>query len=335
MNILLTGGAGYIGSHTAVELLTAGFDVIVADNFSNSSREAVSRVEEITGKSVKLYESDVADAAAMRKIFSENKIDAVIHFAGYKAVGESVRMPIAYYRNNIDTLLTTLEIMTEYGCKKIVFSSSATVYGDPDSVPIKETAKKKDCASPYAWTKSMIEQMLMDLSVSDGEAEVTILRYFNPVGAHKSGRIGEDPDGIPNNLMPFVSQVAVGKLPKLTVFGTDYDTPDGTCVRDFIHVVDLAKGHVAALRHSKQGVNIYNLGTGVGYSVMDVITAFERVNGVTVNRVSGARREGDVPSYYGDPAKAKTELDWEAELTLDDMVRDSWNWQKKNPNGYR
>lgn len=334
MRVLLTGGAGYIGSHTAVELLEAGIDVIVADDFSNSSPKAMERVEKITGKSVKLYEADVADRAAMNKIFAENKIDAVIHFAGYKAVGESTEKPLMYYRNNIDTALTVLEVMAEYGCKKIVFSSSATVYGDPDTVPISEATKKKDCACPYGWTKSMIEQILTDVSTADKDMEVTLLRYFNPVGAHKSGLIGEDPEGIPNNLMPYITQVAVGKLEELSVFGNDYPTPDGTGVRDYLHVVDLAKGHLAALLHSKKGTNIYNLGTGVGYSVLDMVNAFERVNNVKVSYVIAPRREGDIPVCYADPAKAERELNWKAELTLDDMVKDAWNWQNKNPNGY-
>lgn len=334
MNVLLTGGAGYIGSHTAVELLAKGHGVVIADDFSNSCPEAVKRVEEIAGKNVKTYRVDVADSAAMDRIFEENPIDAVIHFAGFKAVGESAAKPVMYYRNNLDTMLTILETMERHDCKRVVFSSSATVYGDPDLVPIPETAVKKNCASPYGWTKSMIEQILMDASSADPTLEVTILRYFNPVGAHHSGRIGEDPSGLPNNLMPFITQVAVGKLEKLRVFGNDYDTPDGTGVRDYIHVVDLARGHLAALEHSQAGVEIYNLGTGRGFSVLDMVKTFEQVNGQPIPYEVVERRPGDIAEYYGDPAKAKEKLDWEATHTLEDMVRDAWRWQSGNPNGY-
>ncbi len=335
MNVLLTGGAGYIGSHTAVELLNKGHTVIIADDFSNSSPEAVKRVEEITGKTVKTYCVDVSDVTAMDAIFRDNTVDAVIHFAGYKAVGESAAKPVMYYRNNIDTVLTVLETMARYGCKRIVFSSSATVYGEPDLVPIPETAVKKTCASPYGRTKSMIEDMLMDASAADPALEVTILRYFNPVGAHESGRIGEDPSGLPNNLMPFITQVAVGKREKLSVFGNDYNTPDGTGVRDYIHVVDLAVGHLAALEHSEPGVEIYNLGTGRGVSVLELVTAFEKINGVPVPYEVTARRPGDIASYYGDPAKAGEKLGWKATHTVEDMVRDAYRWQSQNPSGYQ
>ena len=334
MNVLLTGGAGYIGSHTAVELLSAGHNVIIVDDFSNSSPETIRRVEEITGKPVRLYEADAADAAAMDAIFTENEIDAVIHFAGFKSVGESAAKPLLYYRNNLDTALTVLETMAKHGCRKIVFSSSATVYGEPETVPVTEKAEKRPCTNPYGWTKSMIEQILTDASAADPTLEVTLLRYFNPVGAHESGRIGEDPNGIPNNLMPYITQVAVGKLEKLRVFGDDYDTPDGTGVRDYIHVVDLAKGHLAALLHSRAGTEVYNLGTGKGYSVLDMVKAFERVNGVPVPYEVAPRRTGDIATNYSDPTKAEKMLGWRAERTLDDMMRDAWRWQKQNPSGY-
>lgn len=334
MNILLTGGAGYIGSHTAVELLCEGYDVIVVDNYVNSSEKSLRRVEEITGKTVKAYEADVADKAAMTRIFKENKIDAVIHFAGLKAVGESVREPLMYYRNNLDSTLTLVEVMLENGCKKIVFSSSATVYGSPDKCPITEDMRTGNCSNPYGWTKYMIEQILSGVCVANPDFEVVLLRYFNPVGAHKSGRIGEMPNGIPNNLMPYITQVAGGKLKQLSVFGNDYDTPDGTGVRDYIHVVDLAKGHVAAIRYEGKGASVFNLGTGVGYSVLDMVKAFEKENGVKVPYVIAPRRPGDIAACYADPKKAKEVLGWQAEYTLDDMVRDSWNWQSNNPNGY-
>ena len=334
MNILLTGGAGYIGSHTAVELLCEGYDVIVVDNYVNSSEKSLRRVEEITGKTVKAYEADVADKAAMTRIFKENKIDAVIHFAGLKAVGESVREPLMYYRNNLDSTLTLVEVMLENGCKKLVFSSSATVYGSPDKCPITEDMRTGNCSNPYGWTKYMIEQILSGVCVANPDFEVVLLRYFNPVGAHKSGKIGEMPNGIPNNLMPYITQVADGKLKQLSVFGNDYDTPDGTGVRDYIHVVDLAKGHVAAIRYEAKGASVFNLGTGVGYSVLDMVKAFERENGVKVPYVIADRRPGDIAACYADPKKAKEMLGWQAEYTLDDMVRDSWNWQSKNPNGY-
>ncbi len=334
MNILLTGGAGYIGSHTAVELLNEGYDVIVVDNYLNSSPKSLRRVEEITGKTVKAYEADVADKAAMTKIFKENRIDAVIHFAGLKAVGESVREPLMYYRNNLDSTLTLVETMLENGCKKIVFSSSATVYGSPDKCPITEDMRTGNCSNPYGWTKYMIEQILSGVCVANPDFEVVLLRYFNPVGAHKSGKIGEMPNGIPNNLMPYITQVAGGKLRQLSVFGNDYNTPDGTGVRDYIHVVDLAKGHVAAIRYEGKGASVFNLGTGVGYSVLDMVKAFEKENGVKVPYEIAPRRPGDIAACYADPKKAKEELGWQAEYTLDDMVRDSWNWQSNNPNGY-
>lgn len=335
--ILLAGGAGYIGSHTAVELLNAGYDVVVADNYANSSPESIRRVEQITGKSVKLYEADVRDNAKLRTIFSENKIDAVIHFAGLKAVGESVEKPIMYYRNNIDTTLSLLETMQEFGVKNIIFSSSATVYGEANPVPYFETMPRGACTNPYGWTKSMMEQIFEDAAKADKALSVILLRYFNPIGAHESGRIGEDPQGIPNNLMPYVTQVAVGKRECLTIFGNDYPTADGTCTRDYIHVVDLAKGHVKAIDYilANQCVEIFNLGTGTPYSVTEIVETFERVNGVKVNHVYGARRAGDLAECYANADKALNVLGWKTEKTLDDMCRDSWNWQKQNPNGYR
>lgn len=333
--VLLTGGAGYIGSHTALEFLEAGVDVIVVDNFYNSCAKSIERVEKLTGKKIKLYEADVCDKEATRKIFVENKIDAVVHFAGYKAVGESVVKPLAYYRNNIDSALVICELMKEYGVNKIVFSSSATVYGTSQNVPLKET-EPTGCTNPYGWTKLMIEQILTDYAKANPAVSVTLLRYFNPVGAHPSGEIGEDPLGIPNNLAPFVCQVAVGRREQLNVFGNDYPTPDGTGVRDYIHVVDLAKGHVQAYRKSEEtGVHVYNLGTGRGYSVLDLVTTFERVNGVKVPYVIAPRRPGDVATCYADPNKANTVLGWKAELGLDEMCRDAYNWQHKYPNGYR
>ena len=336
--ILLAGGAGYIGSHTAVELLNAGYDVIVADNYANSSPESIRRVEKITGRSVKLYEADVSDHSAMEKIFSENKIDAVIHFAGLKAVGESVQKPIMYYRNNIDTTLSLLEIMNEYGVKNMLFSSSATVYGEENKVPFIETMPRGACTNPYGWTKSMMEQILTDAANADEKLSVVLLRYFNPIGAHESGMIGEDPQGIPNNLMPYVTQVAVGKRECLTIFGNDYPTADGTCTRDYIHVVDLAKGHVKAIDYilnNDKCCEIFNLGTGTPYSVTEIIETFERVNDIKVNHVYGARRAGDLAELYANADKAFKVLGWKTEKTLEDMCRDSRNWQKQNPNGYR
>lgn len=335
--ILLAGGAGYIGTHTAVELLNAGYDVVIADNFSNSCPEAVARVEKITGKSVKLYELDIKDGEKLSKVFEENKVDAVIHFAGLKAVGESVAKPVMYYRNNIDTTLTLLECMNKFGVKNIIFSSSATVYGEENPVPYFETMKRGACTNPYGWTKSMMEQIFEDAAKADSELSVILLRYFNPIGAHESGLIGEDPQGIPNNLMPYVSQVAVGKRECLTIFGNDYPTPDGTCTRDYIHVVDLAIGHVKAIDYIMQNkcVEIFNLGTGTPYSVTEIVNTFESVNSIKVNHVYGARRAGDLAECYANADKALNVLGWKTERTLEDMCRDSWNWQKNNPNGYR
>ena len=335
--ILLAGGAGYIGSHTAVELLNAGYDVIVADNYSNSSPESIRRVEKITGKSVKTYELDIKDNAKLAEVFRENKIDAVIHFAGLKAVGESVQKPIMYYRNNIDTTLALLETMAQFDVNNIIFSSSATVYGEANPVPYLETMPRGACTNPYGWTKSMMEQIFEDAAKADEKLSVILLRYFNPIGAHESGMIGEDPQGIPNNLMPYVSQVAVGKRECLTIFGNDYPTADGTCTRDYIHVVDLAKGHVKAidyiLRNGKC-CEIFNLGTGTPYSVTEIVDTFERVNNIKVNHVYGARRAGDLAECYANADKALKVLGWKTEKSLEDMCRDSWNWQKNNPNGY-
>lgn len=336
MTVLLTGGAGYIGSHTAVEFLEKGYDVIIADNFCNSSPEAVNRIGKISGKNVKVYECDVADAEATERIFAENKIDGVVHFAGLKAVGESVREPLMYYRNNLDSTLTLLEIMKKYGVHNFIFSSSATVYGTPETVPVKETAPTGNCTNPYGWTKFMIEQIVMGAAHADPGLSAVLLRYFNPVGAHKSGLIGEMPNGIPNNLMPYITQVATGKLEKLSVFGNDYPTHDGTGVRDYIHVVDLAKGHVCAIDYcaKHKGVEVFNLGTGVGYSVLDIVNTFMLVNKVNIPYVIAPRRAGDIAETYADPSKAAQMLGWKAELDLRDMCADSWNWQKNNPNGY-
>lgn len=336
MNILVTGGAGYIGSHTCVQLLDAGYDIAVLDNLDNSCEESLNRVKQITGKDFKFYEVDLLDYEATDKVFAENKFDAVIHFAGLKAVGESCRIPLRYYHNNITGTLNLLDIMNKHNVKKIVFSSSATVYGDPHTVPIKEDFPLS-CTNPYGQTKLDIEYILKDLSKSDPEWGVILLRYFNPVGAHESGMIGEDPNGIPNNLIPYISQVAIGKLECLSVFGDDYDTKDGTGVRDYIHVVDLADGHLKALEKIKDntGVFIYNLGTGVGYSVLDMVKAFSKACGKDVEYKIVDRRPGDIASCYADPAKAKAELGFEATHNLDDMCRDTWNWQTKNPNGYK
>ena len=336
MNILLAGGAGYIGSHTAVELLTAGHDVVIVDNYCNSCAEAVNRVEEVSGKKVVSYEADVKDKVAMAKIFAENKIDCVIHFAGLKAVGESVVKPWEYYENNIAGTLTLVDVMRKHNVKNIIFSSSATVYGDPAIIPITEECPKGQCTNPYGWTKSMLEQILTDIQKADPEWNVVLLRYFNPIGAHKSGLIGENPNGIPNNLMPYITQVAVGKLKELGVFGNDYDTPDGTGVRDYIHVVDLAKGHVKAVQklEDNSGLSIYNLGTGKGYSVLDIVKNFEAATGVKIPYSIKPRRAGDVATCYSDATKAKKELGWEAEYDIKDMCADSWNFQQKNPNGY-
>lgn len=336
MKILLTGGAGFIATHTCVELMAAGHDVVVVDNYVNSQPEALRRVEEIAGRPVKAYEADVCDRAAMDKIFSENRFDAVIHFAGLKAVGESVHKPLEYYRNNLDSTLTLCETMRRHGCKRIVFSSSATVYGVPDEVPLREDMFCKGCTNPYGWTKYMIEKILQGIVTADPEWSVVLLRYFNPIGAHESGLIGENPNGIPNNLMPYITQVAIGRRERLTVFGDDYDTPDGTGVRDYIHVVDLAEGHLCAIRYAQAhtGCEVFNLGTGRGVSVLEMVHTFSEVNNVPVPYVIGPRRAGDLATVYADPAKAKQILGWEAKKTLADMCRDSWRWQTRNPSGY-
>ena len=336
MNILLCGGAGYIGSHTAIELDKAGHSVVVVDNLVNSNPESLRRVGKIIGKEIPFYEADVRDAEALDKIFKENKIDAVIHFAGLKAVGESVEKPLEYYHNNMTGTFILLDVMRKNGVKNIIFSSSATVYGDPAIIPITEECPKGQCTNPYGQTKSMLEQVMIDVQKADPEWNVVLLRYFNPIGAHQSGTIGENPNGIPNNLMPYITQTAVGKRKELGVFGNDYDTPDGTGVRDYIHVCDLASGHVAALKaiERKCGLAIYNLGTGHGYSVLDVVKAFIKVNGVDVPYVIKPRRAGDIATCYCDPAKAKAELGWEAKYGIEEMCRDSWNWQKNNPDGY-
>lgn len=337
MNVLLTGGAGYIGTHTCVELLNAGHTAVIVDNFSNSCPEAVRRVEEITGKKVPLIEADVCDNEAMEKVFSTNKIDAVIHFAGLKAVGESCEKPVEYYRNNIDSTLSLLETMKKYGVKNFVFSSSATVYGTPISVPLVETMPTGSPTNPYGWTKLMIEQILMDTTKANPDLSVVLLRYFNPIGAHESGRIGENPNGIPNNLMPYITQVAAGRLKRLGVFGNDYPTHDGTGVRDYIHVVDLAKGHVKAIDYADKhnGTEIFNLGTGVGYSVLDIVNAFIKVNNIDIPYDIKPRRAGDIAECYADPTKASEVLGWKAEKNLEDMCHDSWNWQSHNINGYK
>ena len=336
MKILLTGGAGFIATHTCVELMAAGHEAVIVDNYVNSQPEAVRRVEEIVGRPVKVYEADVCDKDAMNRIFDENEFDAVIHFAGLKAVGESVSIPLRYYRNNLDSTLTLCEVMAEHGCKKLVFSSSATVYGVPDEVPLREDMFCKGCTNPYGWTKYMIEKILMGVVTADPEWSVVLLRYFNPIGAHESGRIGEDPTGIPNNLMPYITKVAAGQLKQLTVMGDDYNTHDGTGVRDYIHVVDLAKGHVAACDYAAKhdGCEIINLGTGVGYSVLDIVKAFNKANDLDLPYVIGPRRPGDVDACFADPRKAKELLGWEATKTLEDMCRDAWNWQRNNPKGY-
>lgn len=336
MSILVTGGAGFIGSHTCVELLEAGYEVVVVDNLYNASRKSMDRIEQITGKKPTFYEADILDREALNKIFEKEQIDSVIHFAGLKAVGESVAKPIEYYYNNIAGTLVLCDVMRRHNVKNIVFSSSATVYGDPAFIPITEECPKGKITNPYGQTKGMLEQVLEDIYVSDPEWNVILLRYFNPIGAHKSGLIGEDPKGIPNNLVPYVAQVAIGKLECLGVFGDDYDTPDGTGVRDYIHVVDLAKGHVAAIRklEEKKGVLIYNLGTGKGYSVLDVVHAFEKACGKKIPYAVKPRRPGDIATCYADPAKAKAELGWEAENGIEEMCADSWKWQSMNPNGY-
>ena len=338
MRILVTGGAGYIGSHTCIELLNQGQEVVVVDNLCNSSEESLNRVKQITGKDVTFYKADLLDKAAMEEIFSKETVDAVIHFAGLKAVGESVAKPLEYYHNNITGTLVLCDVMRNHGVKKIIFSSSATVYGDPAFVPITEDCPKGKITNPYGQTKSMLEQILTDLHTADPEWSVILLRYFNPVGAHKSGLIGEDPAGIPNNLTPYITQVAVGKLKEVGVFGNDYDTPDGTGVRDYIHVVDLAIGHVKAvdkLAQSEPDVRIYNLGTGKGFSVLQMIEAFSKACGKQIPYAIKPRRPGDIAECYADAALAKKELGWEAERGIDEMCEDSWRWQSNNPIGYR
>lgn len=335
MAILVTGGAGYIGSHTCVQLLESGYEVVVVDNLYNSKIEAINRVEKITGKKVTFYEMDVCDQSALRDVFNKEKIDAVIHFAAYKAVGESVRLPLEYYHNNLMSTIVLLETMKEFQVKNFVFSSSATVYGNPASFPIREDFPTS-ATNPYGRTKLMIEYILNDLHVANPDFNIAVLRYFNPIGAHESGLIGEDPSDIPNNLVPYITQVAIGKLEKLQVFGNIYDTKDGTGVRDYIHVVDLANGHLAALKKLEEncGLVIYNLGTGKGYSVLDMVHAFEKTSGRKIPYVVVEPRAGDIATCYADPSKARDELGWEAKYSLEDMCRDSWNWQKNNPNGY-
>ena len=338
MSILVSGGAGYIGSHTCVELLEAGYEIVVADNLCNSCEESLARVEKITGRQFPFEKVDFTDPAATEALFQKyHEIDSVIHFAGLKAVGESVRKPLEYYTNNLTSTLVLLNVMRDHGVKNFVFSSSATVYGEPDTVPIREDFPTGGTTSPYGTTKLMLERVLQDYAAADPTLNIAILRYFNPIGAHKSGLIGEDPNGIPNNLVPYIAQVAVGKLEKLHVFGNDYDTPDGTGVRDYIHVVDLADGHVAAVKKLAEnpGLIIVNLGTGRGYSVLDILHAYEKACGKTLPYVVDPRREGDIAEYYSDPAKAKKVLGWEAKYGIEEMCASSWNWQSKNPNGYR
>ena len=336
MAILVTGGVGYIGSHTVVELQNAGYDVVVLDNLSNASEKALDRVSKITGKPVKFYKADILDRDALNDIFDKETIESCIHFAGLKAVGESVVKPWEYYENNIAGTLTLVDVMRKHNVKNIIFSSSATVYGDPAQIPITEECPKGQCTNPYGWTKSMLEQVLTDIQKADPEWNVMLLRYFNPIGAHKSGTIGENPNGIPNNLMPYITQVAVGKLKELGVFGNDYDTPDGTGVRDYIHVVDLAKGHVKALKKIEEnpGLAIYNLGTGKGYSVLDIVKKFEAAPGVKIPYVIKPRRAGDIATCYCDASKAEKELGWKAENGIREMCEDSWRWQSDNPQGY-
>ena len=336
MNILVTGGAGYIGSHTCLELLEQGYDVTVIDNLSNSNPESLNRVQELTGKTLRFYQGDVRDGALLRRIFAENTIDCVIHFAGLKAVGESVAKPWEYYDNNLNSTLVLTKAMKEAGVKKLIFSSSATVYNANNEMPLTEISTTGGCTNPYGWTKYMIEQILSGLSFADENLSIVLLRYFNPIGAHESGRIGEDPRGTPNNLMPYITQVAVGRREHLSVFGDDYDTPDGTGVRDYIHVTDLAKGHVAAVKYAaaNTGCEVFNLGTGTGYSVLDIVHAFIDANRIPVPYEIVERRPGDIAVCYADPTKSAEKLGWKAEKTLTDMCRDAWNWQKQNPNGF-
>lgn len=335
MKILLTGGAGFIGSHTCIELIKAGHEAVIADDLSNSKPAVLERLKELTGKDIPFYNIDVADKEKVDRMFAKESFDAVIHFAGFKAVGESVAKPLMYYRNNLDTTLTLLETMAKYNVSNFVFSSSATVYGVPERVPLVE-GMKTGCTNPYGWTKLMIEQILTDAAAADKDLSVVLLRYFNPIGAHPSGRIGEDPTGIPNNLLPYITQVAIGKLPQLGVFGNDYPTHDGTGVRDYIHVVDLAKGHVKAIEYAgkNKGTEIFNLGTGIGYSVLDIVKAFEKANNIKIPYVIKPRRDGDIAECYADPTKARDVLGWQAEETLENMCKDSWRWQSNNPKGY-
>lgn len=337
MAILVAGGAGYIGSHTCIELLNRGFEVVVFDNLSNSCEESLNRVKELTGKDLTFYKGDCLNREDLEEVFAKEEIESVINFAGMKAVGESVAKPWEYYHNNITGTLILCDVMRKHGCKNIVFSSSATVYGDPAEIPITENCPKGEITNPYGQTKGMLEQILTDIAKADPEWNVMLLRYFNPIGAHESGRIGEDPKGIPNNLVPYIAQVAVGKLKCLGVFGDDYDTPDGTGVRDYIHVVDLAVGHVKAIEKMREtkGVNVYNLGTGVGYSVLDILHAYEKACGKELPYEIKPRRAGDIATCYSDPAKAKKELGWVAEHGIEDMCADSWRWQSMNPDGYR
>lgn len=344
MAVLLSGGAGFIGSHTAVELINEGYDVVIVDNYYNSSPKVIKRIEDITGKNVKVYEVDATNADKLETVFVENDIDTVIHFAGYKSVGESVKFPLKYYRNNIDSTLTILELMEKHNVRNFVFSSSATVYGTPKKVPITEDMPIGGCTNPYGKTKLMIEDILQDVASANKNLSVIMLRYFNPIGAHESGMIGEMPNGIPNNLMPYITQVAIGKLKELSVFGNDYPTHDGTGVRDYIHVVDLAKGHVAAVDYCNKNaqqkscqdknVSVFNLGTGVGYSVLDIVKAFSKVNDINIPYRIVGRRDGDVAECYADASRASEILGWKAQLTLEDMCRSAWKWQKDNPDGY-
>lgn len=336
MAILVTGGAGYIGSHTVVELQNAGYDVVVLDNLSNASEKSLQRVEQITGKPVPFYKADILDKAALEDIFSKESIDSVIHFAGLKAVGESVQKPWEYYNNNITGTLTLIQVMREHNVKNIIFSSSATVYGTPAQIPVTEETPKGECTNPYGWTKSMLEQILQDIQKADPEWNVILLRYFNPIGAHKSGLIGENPSGIPNNLMPYITQVAVGKREELGVFGNDYPTPDGTCIRDYVHVVDLAIGHVKALKKIREnaGLCIYNLGTGKGSSVLEIVNSFKEATGVPIPYSIKERRAGDIPENYANAEKAFRELGWKAQYGIKEMCEDSWRWQSQNPDGY-